>query len=147
MIGAANPAVSTKIARFRGRSKVFSPPANRKIRNAATKASRVFPAAVAREVAIVAVAAREVAVKLVLRKFAAKAPTQIPGQSRVPQSRSTAIASPVGGQTGLALALRVAKSTRLEYATRVYTPARAELAMSWRVSSMMSEHFHCNTCY
>ena len=70
------------------------------------KASKVFPAAMAMDV-----------MGPEVRELAAKAPMYIPGQSRGPQIRSAAIARPVGGQTGLALAFSVANSLRLLNAT------------------------------
>src|SRR5512147_1454954 len=69
------------------------PPAQRLTSQAETSASNALPHAIAAEVA------SEPAVSA----LAAKAPTKIAGQMRYPQRRVTAIAKPVGGQTGVAL--------------------------------------------
>jgi len=71
-------------------------------------ASRVLPVAIAAEVAGVPA----------FRELATKAPRNTPGQSFGPHRRRTAMARPVGGQTGLELAFSVAKSLRLPKATR-----------------------------
>ena len=81
-------------------------------------ASSALPVAMAAEVAGVPA----------FNQLAAKAPTNTPGQSSGPHKSRTAMARPVGGQTGLELTFSVAKSLRLPNATKAYTAERIALA-------------------
>src|SRR5262245_53009023 len=76
-------------------SKVRVPAHHLPINMPPTTASRVFPTAIAIEVA------SEPAVVA----FAIRAPANTPGQTRWPNSSTIARANPVGGQTGVALGL------------------------------------------
>src|SRR5262245_18869750 len=84
---------AAKIATRKGVSNVSVDVHHLLTSHAVTTASRVLPSAMALEVAIDP--------KVVA--FAMSAPAPKAGQARLPQSRHAASASPLGGQTGLAL--------------------------------------------
>jgi hypothetical protein len=95
----AKPARTAKAKMSRARSKARAPFAKRSTRYPAESASRVFPTAIPSEVAT------DPAVVTLTRK----APARTAGHTRAPKSSAAAIAIPVGGQTGLALAWTMPK--------------------------------------
>ncbi len=92
------PAKAANLKTSRGRSKAWSPPANRSTSQAPTSPSTVFPVAMPRDVP---------AVPTVVR-LTRKAPAKMPGHTRRPSRRKAARVRPVVGHTGLALAWRKA---------------------------------------
>src|SRR5262245_44679866 len=99
LMSAAGPtAIRANFATLPEVSKVRRPAHHLSIRKPPTAASRVFPVAIASEVA------SEPAVVA----FAIRAPANIAGQTRRPNSSTMASANPVGGQTGVALGLEEA---------------------------------------
>src|SRR6266567_5897020 len=80
------------------RSKAFNPLAKRQTSHVPSSASEVFPTAMPRDTGKDPWVVR----------LTKKAPKKTAGQRRRPRHRSTAKASPVGGQTGEALALKKA---------------------------------------
>src|SRR6266567_4077001 len=106
--GATSPAVRAKTPTVRALSNACTPLAKRRTKTKPVSASSALPVAMAADVAGVPA----------VSQFAAKAPTKTPGKSSGPHKSKTAIARPVGGQTGLELALSVAKRRRLPKATK-----------------------------
>ena len=111
-------AASTKRNVSPARSKAWTPPAKRRIASAASKASRVFPAAMPSEVS---------AVPAVVR-LTRKAATNTLGHRPAPPTSSAASAMPLAGHTALALVLPKASESPSLPATKYAAASSASCA-------------------
>jgi hypothetical protein len=105
LIGVAAATTNANLAIPAGVSKAVGPPTHLLKSNAAMKASKPFPTAIAHEVP------NDPAVV----KLVTKAPKKIAGKIRKPRRSVRPSARPVGGQTGVALGL-IDANARLAFA-------------------------------